>query len=91
MHELVSHTAGLHAPHLFFWGGLDKHIPKEQRETIINAMEAVGKQYVAVTFSYAGHGFFCNERTSYQPDAAKEAWELTLAFFKNKFRDQAGK
>ena len=84
--ELVSHTAEIHAPHLFFWGGLDKHIPREQRETIITAMETAGKQYVAVTFSYAGHGFFCNERTSYQPDAAKEAWEMTLAFFRNKLQ-----
>jgi dienelactone hydrolase len=35
-------------------------------------------------FTYeAGHGFFaCNRDDSYQPEAAKLAWNRTLKFFK---------
>jgi carboxymethylenebutenolidase len=34
--------------------------------------------------SYADHGFHCDERTSYNPDAAAEAWAMTLAFLHDK-------
>ena len=29
----------------------------------------------------APHGFFCNDRDSYRPDAAKDAWERLKTFF----------
>jgi carboxymethylenebutenolidase len=73
----------LHAPQLFFWGGLDKHILPEHRETITKALDDAGKQYINGVISYADHGFNCDERTAYNPKAAKEAWAMTLAFFKN--------
>jgi carboxymethylenebutenolidase len=37
---------------------------------------------VNVVFSAADHGFFCDARASYNPVAAKQAWALTLEFFK---------
>ena len=33
----------LSGPHLFAWGGLDKHIPKEVRDKVTGAMDAAGK------------------------------------------------
>lgn len=69
--------------HLFFWGGLDKHIGQDQIDTVIKAMDEAGKDYTNVKISYADHGFFCDERASYNEKAAKEAWALTLAFFEN--------
>jgi carboxymethylenebutenolidase len=74
----------LHAPHLFFWGGLDTHIPTEQREEVIAAVEAAGKPHLNTVISYAEHGFHCDARASYNPEAAAEAWALTLAFFGQK-------
>jgi carboxymethylenebutenolidase len=73
----------LHAPQLFFWGGLDKHILPEHRDTITKALDDAGKEYINTVISYADHGFNCDARTSYNPKAAKEAWAMTLAFFKN--------
>jgi carboxymethylenebutenolidase len=29
----------------------------------------------------AGHGFFCDQRDSYQPEAANHAWQQVLALF----------
>ncbi|MBI4501487.1 MAG: dienelactone hydrolase family protein [Gemmatimonadetes bacterium] len=77
---LLERVRELHAPHLFFWGGLDKHIPPEQHRAIDDALRAAGKPFVTVEFSDADHGFNCNERSQYQPDAAAQAWELTKAF-----------
>ncbi len=79
--SLLDRAKDLHAPILLFWGGRDKHITKDMTRTIEDALIAAGKNYTQVTFSYADHGFFCDERASYEPTAAKQAWELTLGFF----------
>ncbi|GAB2786400.1 carboxymethylenebutenolidase [Hymenobacter luteus] len=85
-HLLKDRAADLHAPHLFFWGGLDQHISKEKIAEVIDAVEAAGKPYLNTVISYADHGFHCDERPSYHPQAAAEAWALTLAFFQEKLR-----
>jgi carboxymethylenebutenolidase len=79
---LLDRAAALHCPMLFFWGELDRHIPPEQRAAVISAMKANNKTYVNVEFSDADHGFFCDERKSYQPRAARESWALMLEFLK---------
>lgn len=86
LEQLTSIAPNLHAPHLFYWGGLDKHITADKRNTIIQAVEAAGKDYTSVVISYADHAFNCDERSSYHPQAAKEAWAHTLAFLENHLR-----
>lgn len=78
--SLVDRLKDLKAPMLFFWGGKDQHIPKEQWQAAIDALRAAKKSYVNVEFSDADHGFFCDARPSYNPEAAAQAWPLTLAF-----------
>jgi carboxymethylenebutenolidase len=77
---LLPHAANLHAPMVFFWGGLDKHIPQDQILSVIDAVKAAGKPYINVEISDADHGFFCDTRPSYNPVAAKEAWSLVVSF-----------
>jgi len=81
--QLADKAAKLHGRHLFFWGGLDKHIKPENISTIINALDAAGKEYINVKFSYADHAFNCDDRPAYNEAASKEALALTLAFLKN--------
>jgi len=77
----VLHRASkLSAPMLFFWGGLDHHIPDEQRQAVIKGVRDANRPFVDVVFSHADHGFFCDARTSYHPASAAQAWALTLAF-----------
>jgi carboxymethylenebutenolidase len=85
MHALADRAANAGAPQLLFWGGKDTHIKPEDIDTVTNALKEAGKDYVNVVISYADHGFNCDERASYNPDAAHEAWAMTQAFFKNKF------
>jgi len=80
---LLDRAAKLHAPMLLIWGGLDKHIPPEQRRAVIDALSAENKIYVNAEFSRADHGFFCDERPSYEPHSARQAWALTLEFLKS--------
>jgi carboxymethylenebutenolidase len=68
---------------LLIWGGLDKHIKPEHRQAVADALQAQGKTYINVDFSNADHGFFCDERASYQPQAARQAWSLMLEFLKS--------
>lgn len=83
---LTTDAPELHGPQLFFWGGQDKHITSEKVEATIKAVREAGKDYTSVIISYADHAFNCDERPSYHPQAAKEAWAHTLAFFENRLK-----
>ena len=80
---LLDRAAKLQAPSLFIWGGMDKHIPPEQRRAVADALSAEKKIYVNTEFSRADHGFFCDERAAYEPHSAKQAWALTLEFLRS--------
>jgi carboxymethylenebutenolidase len=80
---LLHRASALHAPMLLFWGGSDQHITAEHRQAVVEALKAHGKTHVNVEFSNAGHGFFNDERPSYQPQAAGQAWSLMLEFLRS--------
>jgi carboxymethylenebutenolidase len=80
---LLDRASKLQAPSLFIWGGLDKRITREHRKAVTEALSAQQKIYVNVEFSGADHGFFCDERASYEPNSARQAWALTLEFLRS--------
>jgi carboxymethylenebutenolidase len=84
MPSMLHRTSKLSAPMLLLWGELDTHIPAEHREQVNKAMREAKKDYVNVVFSYADHGFFCNERKSYQADAARLSWDLVQSFLNSR-------
>jgi len=86
MLSVINRAKDLHAPQLFFWGGLDKHILPDHIDSVIKSMKEAGKEYINVVVSYADHGFNCDERSAYQPKAAKETWAMTLAFLQNNLK-----
>ena len=80
---LLDRAAQVQAPSLLIWGGLDKHITPEHRKAVAEALSAQHKIYVNVEFSNADHGFFCDERASYEARSARQAWALTLEFLRS--------
>jgi len=80
---LLDRASKLQAPSLFIWGELDKHITPEHRRAVTDALSAQKKHYVNAEFSRADHGFFCDERASYEPHSARQAWALTLEFLRS--------
>jgi carboxymethylenebutenolidase len=79
---LLDRAGKIHGPALLFWGGLDKHITPEHRRAVTEALTSAQKPYVNVEFSNADHGFFCDERSAYEPNAARQSWALTLEFLR---------
>ena len=80
---LLDRAAKMQGPSLLFWGGLDKHIPADNRKAVTDALSAQHKIYVNVEFSNADHAFFCDERPAYEPNAARQSWALTLEFLRS--------
>jgi carboxymethylenebutenolidase len=78
--ELLARSKDISGPMLFFWGGKDTHIPRELWSQIPAALDEAGKAHVTVEMSEAGHGFFCDQRASYSPEASELAWPLVLNF-----------
>jgi carboxymethylenebutenolidase len=74
-------TTTVKHPVLAFFGDQDPFIPNEQVEALRAEAKRAGKPVDVVVYPGAPHGFFCNERDSYRPEAAKDAWAKLLAFF----------
>jgi carboxymethylenebutenolidase len=80
---MLALAAKQRGPLLQFWGGKDKNIPPESYRATADALTAADKIHEQVVFSYAEHGFFCDARPSYNPHASRQAWALTLEFFRS--------
>jgi dienelactone hydrolase len=77
----VDKTAKLKAPVLAFFGEKDAFIPLEFVEQLRREAAAQKKQVEVVVYPGADHGFFCNERASYNAKAAADAWQRLKTFF----------
>lgn len=75
-------------PLLLFWGGRDKHLGPDARARLTDALDAAGKEYVNVVFSWADHAFHNDARKNvYDATAARESWALTRAFLAERLGD----
>jgi carboxymethylenebutenolidase len=74
-------AGSLQAPVLCFFGEQDPYIPPSQVGKIEETLRALGKSHEVKVYAGADHGFFCDERASYHPEAAQDAWEHTKAWF----------
>jgi carboxymethylenebutenolidase len=80
----ISRTAKINCPILCLYGALDAHIPPDQTSAVEAALKAAGRDAEVVIYPDADHGFFCNERASYNAGAAADAWQrLTQLFAAN--------
>jgi carboxymethylenebutenolidase len=77
----LDNTDKLQAPMLLFFGEVDPFIPIDEVERTKARLAQLKKTAETVLYPGAPHGFFCNDRDSYRPDAAKDAWRRPLAFF----------
>jgi carboxymethylenebutenolidase len=72
----------LKCPVIAFHGGQDKSIPPETIQKREDACKAAGKICEVKVYPDAQHGFNADYRPSYNAEAAKDAWVMTLAWFK---------
>lgn len=82
----LSQTGGIACPIYLFFGGKDPLIPTEHVEQIRAELTQKKINFALDVYPEATHGFFCDERPSYDEAAAKDAWEKTKAFFAQHLR-----
>ncbi len=76
----ITHTSAIKGTLYAFFGTHDRSIPLEQTEEIEAELQKY--QIPHRIFRYpADHGFFCDQRASYNSEAASDAWKQVLELF----------
>jgi carboxymethylenebutenolidase len=70
----------IRCPWLGLFGAQDHTIPPEDIEALRTAVAKSPAETELVVYPEAGHGFNCDERATFVPSAAADAWQRTLAF-----------
>jgi len=78
---LVEEAPRLKAPWLGLFGDQDKGIPVADVEELREAAASSGQPTEVVRYPDADHGFHCDQRSSYHPSSAQDAWARTLDWF----------
>jgi len=66
----------IQCPILCFFGETDKTIPMDQARRVDETLKRLKKTAEVKVYKGAGHGFFCNDRASYDAGAAQNAWDI---------------
>lgn len=64
-----------------FFGTSDASIPVEQVDQIEAELQKHHIPHRVFRYTGADHGFFCDQRASYSPEAAADAWKQVLQLF----------
>jgi carboxymethylenebutenolidase len=78
---LVDEAATLRTPWLGLFGDQDAGIPVDDVEALRAALSAASTANEIVRYPDADHGFHCDQRPAYHPEAAADGWRRTLAWF----------
>ncbi len=65
----------------------DASIPSEQVDQIEAELDQSQVRYRVFRYDKADHGFFCDRRASYNPEAAADAWEHVKQLFKQELQE----
>jgi len=77
---LIGEAAALRTPWLGLFGDEDGGIPVDDVETLRAALAGAPVDTEIVRYPGAEHGFHCDVRASFHPEAAADAWSRTLAW-----------
>jgi carboxymethylenebutenolidase len=79
----VGRSAKITGRILCLFGEKDALIPQSQVDEIRAALEKGGVDHEVVVYPDADHGFFCDQRATYQKAAAEDAWKRVKALFRD--------
>jgi len=77
----VTRTAEIQGVLHAFFGLDDASIPAEQVAEIEAELQKHNIPHAVHRYPGAGHGFFCDRRADYRPEAAADAWQRVLQLF----------
>ena len=79
----VSRTPKIRGKIVCLFGQKDALIPQAQVDAIRAALAKAGVKHEVVVYPDADHGFFCDQRATYQKTAADDAWKRVKGLFKS--------
>jgi carboxymethylenebutenolidase len=71
---------------LCLFGDQDGFIPMEQVDAVRTALGKGGVDHEVVVYQGCDHGFFCDQRDSYNAAASEDAWRRVKELFASKLR-----
>ncbi|WP_414578158.1 dienelactone hydrolase family protein [Anabaena sp. CCY 9402-a] len=77
----ITRTSEIKGTIYTFFGKKDASIPPEHVNQIAAELEKYNISHRVFGYDGADHGFFCNRRASYHPQAAADAWEQVQQLF----------
>jgi len=73
------------APLLIIYGDQDQHVSPEEAKQLESTLKVMGKDAKLLLYPGCPHAFFNEEnKENYRAEAAKDAWEKTMEFFKGR-------
>jgi len=82
---LLDRIDEMQTPILLWYGSEDQSIQPEELGRIAKAMAEGKREYRMTCFPNVGHGFFCEDRASYDEYAAETSFKQTVDFFRTQF------
>ncbi|NJL10654.1 MAG: dienelactone hydrolase family protein, partial [Calothrix sp. SM1_7_51] len=79
----ISQTSEIKNTIYTFFGTNDSSIPQEQNQQIEAELKKHHIDHRVFRYN-AGHGFFCDQRASYDAQAANDAWQHVVELFQTK-------
>jgi carboxymethylenebutenolidase len=84
----ITRTPDIKGPIYAFFGLEDQGIPLEHTQQIEAELKKHQIPHAIFRYEGAGHGFFCNHRASYNPEAAADAWKNVVELFQKNLQLQ---
>ncbi len=72
---------------LYMVGALDHAITKEQTDAIESALQAAGARHEMIIYPNVKHGFFCDERDTFDEPTRDDAWQRILSLFRHELHE----
>jgi len=82
----IGRTGKIRGRILCLFGGKDAFIPMDQVDAVRDALAKAKTRHEVVVYPDADHGFFCNQRASYQEAAASDAWVRVKKLFREELQ-----
>lgn len=84
----ITHFREIEGKVLCLFGEADPIIPHEETVIIAKALQEAHVRHEIIRYANTGHGFFCDQRESYDPSAAEDAWLRVKALFNRTLNTQ---
>jgi len=77
----IDYTAAIGGTLYAFFGLADASIPLAEVDLIERRLQSANPAHRVFRYPGADHGFFCDQRASYHPQAAQDSWHQVLHLF----------